>query len=293
MENHPFSSRLLFRNDGSTPLGRLTMAGFIKDSAGIRGPTMRVLGSFALVYVLEGSGDFLDANGYACKVHAGDALLIFPEIGHRYGPGPNEYWSEFYCVFDGPVFDLWRQVGLWSPARPVFRLLPIHEWLDKLSAAIPQQTQRVTLAERVVDISRFLVVLTEIVAANAGASVAMESPSWITNACVLLERDLQQTCNLAEIAQRVGMPYETFRKRFQQAMGVAPGHYRTIRRIDAACALLQQSDATIQAIAFQLGFADEFHFSRRFKQITGVAPSEFRQRLPETKSIANTTGAMS
>jgi AraC-like DNA-binding protein len=274
------ATRLLFRNDVPTPLGRLTMAGFIKDSAGVRGPALRVLGSYALVYILEGSGDFLDANGFTCKVQAGDALLIFPEIGHHYGPGPNETWSEFYCVFDGPVFDLWRQVGLLPTTRPVYQLHPIQEWLDKLAAAILPQTQHMTLAERVVDVSRFVVVLTEILSVNLGTHLAAERPPWIARACGLLESDLQQTCDLSEIAQRVGLTYETFRKRFQQTMGVAPGHYRTIRRIDAACALLLQSDSTIQSIAFQLGFTDEFHFSRRFKQITGVAPSEFRRQLP-------------
>ena len=50
--------------------------------------------------------------------------------------------------------------------------------------------------------------------------------------------------------------------------------------IDAACAMLQQPGATTRTIAASLGFSDEFHFSRRFKQITGMSPREFRRLLP-------------
>jgi AraC-like DNA-binding protein len=56
--------------------------------------------------------------------------------------------------------------------------------------------------------------------------------------------------------------------------------YRAIRRIDAACAMLQQPGPTMRDIAASLGFSDEFHFSRRFKQITGMSPREFRRLLP-------------
>src|SRR5438045_2558817 len=93
-------TRLLFRNDARTPLGRLTMAGFIHNSAGVGGAAMRVLGSYAIVLLLEGSGRY------------------------QYGPGAGEYWNEFYVVFDGPVFDMWRQVGLLNPAQPIQPIRP-------------------------------------------------------------------------------------------------------------------------------------------------------------------------
>ena len=57
---------------------------------------------------------------------------------------------------------------------------------------------------------------------------------------------------LAQVTQRVGLPY--------------------------ASSMLQQSNLTLQAIAMQLGFTDEFHLSRRFKQIKGLSPNAFRQQ---------------
>src|SRR6476659_7974697 len=122
-------TRLLFRNDARTPLGRLTAAGFIRNSAGVGATAMRVLGSYAIVLLLEGSGRYQDANGYQQRVQAGDMLMVFPELAHRYGPGAGEFWNEFYVVFNGPVFDLWRQVGLLNPAQAIQQLEPIRDWL--------------------------------------------------------------------------------------------------------------------------------------------------------------------
>ena len=51
----------------------------------------------------------------------------------------------------------------------------------------------------------------------------------------------------------------------------------TEKTIAEAQALLARSPASIQQIAYQLGFKDAPHFSRFFKKQTGLSPSSFRQ----------------
>ena len=100
-------SRLLIKHSLDSPLGRASLAGSARHSAGVPFASMRILGSYALVYVVGGSGRYADARGVEQKVAAGDLITVFPEIAHAYGPGPREHWDETYIVFDGPVFDLW------------------------------------------------------------------------------------------------------------------------------------------------------------------------------------------
>jgi AraC-like DNA-binding protein len=238
---------------------------------------MRILGSYALVYVLDGGGSYSDALNRTYRIRAGDLLVLFPDIGHQYGPGEHEHWSEWYCVFDGPVFDLWQRAGLLNPDRPVYHLEPIAKWRDRFEAVL--QPGMRTLAERTIVLSRFLQTLTEALLAESGSQLPV-MPSAIARACQVLETDLHEDVDLAAVAAEVGLTYETFRKQFRQSVGVAPARYRLIRRIDAACSMLQHTDLTAKAIAARVGFGDEFHFSRSFKQVTGVPPSEFRRHLP-------------
>ena len=46
--------------------------------------------------------------------------------------------------------------------------------------------------------------------------------------------------------------------------------------IEHACRLVHEERLTNREIADQLGFSDEFHFSHRFKQVTGRSPAQFR-----------------
>jgi hypothetical protein len=95
---------------------------------------MRDLGSYAMVYLLAGGGEFGDASSHAQKVGPGDLMWLFPGVPHYYGPHPGGRWDEIYLVFDGPLIDLWRRQNVISPDRPVWHLEPVSLWHQRLEA---------------------------------------------------------------------------------------------------------------------------------------------------------------
>jgi AraC-like DNA-binding protein len=273
-------TQVLFQNSTNSQLGRITLAGVLRDSRGIsRDRPMRVLGSYALVYVLDGSGSYEDANGYRQAIGPGDAILVFPTLGHYYGPGPGEHWTEIYLVFDGCVFDLWQRTGLIDPRRPVLHAEPVDHWFDRIESVLgaPRTTG---FSPPLLEVCRLQQVLAELLLGGPRGGGRSADMRWAARMCALLSSDLEQALDLHELAARQGTTYHSFRKRFARIVGVPPARYRRMRIVDRACELMQSGELTDKQIAGQLGFCDESHFSRRFKETTGVAPRQFRRRLP-------------
>lgn len=258
--------------------GRITQVALLRDSRG-HAHSLRITDSYALVYSLDGIAHYQDENGLVRDIKPGDVILVFPDMRHKYGPGPDEHWSEFYLVFDGPVFDLWRQQKLLDPTQPILHCEPVDYWLKRLESvpSAPRQPGgEMTEACR----------LQEILAEMLTASKLQEKDTdrqLIARACALLESDLSRELDLPKLAQQLGISYASFRKQFTRIMGVPPARYRTVKLIERACELMQRSEFLDKQIAEQLGFSDEFHFSRRFKAVTGMSPRAFRRTLPRTR----------
>jgi AraC-like DNA-binding protein len=239
---------------------------------------MRVFGSYALVYLLEGSGIYFDANRHKQRIEAGDLLVLFPDLAHSYCPQRGDCWSELFIVFDGPVFDLWRTTGMLNSEQPVHRLTPVTTWLDRFRSLLTAgDGGQPEAAVRAIEVCHFLTLLTEILASGWPTPGDREGPSWLERACSLLSGHLNDVLEPQTVASALGLSYETFRKRFQEATGEAPAHYRTRKRIDAACSLLQHTQLSNKEISESLGFSDPFHFARRFKLTVGMTPKEYRR----------------
>lgn len=231
---------------------------------------MRVLGSYALVYLLGGGGRFQDALGCQREVREGDLILLFPDVPHAYGPLPGGAWDEIHIVFDGPVFDLWRKEGVLKPEAAVFHLEPVDYWLGRFQEVV---APNVLPLERV---CRLQSVLASALTDYQRDPATARDEQWLAQACALLDADVQKTLYVEQVALRLGFSSETFRKKFARLAGTPPWRYRMTRVIEHACRLVHEGRFTNREIATQLGFNDEFHFSRRFKQITGRSPKQFR-----------------
>jgi AraC-like DNA-binding protein len=270
------------RADMEAGLGRILSCGMIKNSTGvvgILGQTLRVLNFFALVYTLEGEAFYRDANGANLLIFPGDMILVFPELAHTYGPRPGKTWAEYYMIFEGDVFDLWRKKGLLDKTKPVYHLGPMDYWLEKFQS-ITKTNQGPGFPPSVLDICRLQTVLAEVLHSERTDSMLPQELDWASHVCSLLEKDLMREKTMPAVAKTLKMSYESFRKRFTRIVGMSPARFRDSRIINQACRLMQETALSNKEIAYQLGFADECHFSHRFKQITGRSPLQFRKAVP-------------
>ncbi|MFC8078044.1 helix-turn-helix transcriptional regulator [Streptomyces sp. NPDC057307] len=95
-------------------------------------------------------------------------------------------------------------------------------------------------------------------------------------------------------ARAAGVSESTLCRIWRRQLGVSPVEGLERLRLARAEPLLWLSNLPRQAIAVQCGFADAYHFSRRFRAVHGVSPSAFRTAPPESappSPVAN--GALS
>jgi AraC-like DNA-binding protein len=271
-------SHRFVRGSTGTPVGTITGAGRVYDGRGVPADRMRVLPGYAAVYLLSGHGRYADANGLEAVVEPGDLLLLVPGTGHTYGPRLGQGWNEQYVMFEGPVFDVWRDSGLLDPVRPVRHLEPIDHWAHELET-ITLDLRRAEPGHALGNVCRLLSLLAAAETATAPV-IEPDDDQWLARARAMLEVDLTREVPLPDIAAQLVSSYDGFRKRFRRLAGMSPARYRSLRSIDRACELIAQGDLTNREIAAELGFADEAHFSHRFRSLAGTTPSQFRSSLP-------------
>jgi AraC family transcriptional regulator len=94
----------------------------------------------------------------------------------------------------------------------------------------------------------------------------------------MLEETPGQPPPLEALAGIARLSVAEFARGFRTATGESPHAFLTRRRIERAQELLRRrSGLPLADLAVMLGFADQAHFSRRFRQVTGTTPSRFRR----------------
>jgi AraC family transcriptional regulator len=100
---------------------------------------------------------------------------------------------------------------------------------------------------------------------------------WLREARELLETRFAENLTLQEIAAAAGVHPAHLATSFRAQYHCSVGDYVRRRRIEYACQQLSRSKSPLAEIALDAGFADQSHFTRVFRRLTGVTPAEYRR----------------
>lgn len=91
-----------------------------------------------------------------------------------------------------------------------------------------------------------------------------------------IDAHLTPVPSLDEFGQFVGLSPNHFARKFRRSTGLSLHRFVNRRRLRASFALLGDDSFPIAAIASDLGFASQSHFTRVFSSLTGMTPARFR-----------------
>jgi AraC family transcriptional regulator len=104
-------------------------------------------------------------------------------------------------------------------------------------------------------------------------------PRWLARAVELLRERFAEHLTTKQVASTVGVHPVHLAREFRRFHRCTMGEYVRQLRVERACRQLNSSHEPLAAIAADAGFSDQSHFSRTFKRLIGMTPTEYRTNL--------------
>lgn len=102
-----------------------------------------------------------------------------------------------------------------------------------------------------------------------------------------MQQHLAEPLSLETLGRAFGYHAQYLARKFKETTGSSPIDFLIRLRIEAACQLLQRTDASIGEIARNVGYEDLFYFNRIFKKNTGLSPSQFKKERQQQTDVCH------
>ena len=232
-----------------------------------------------LFCTIAGAGRFVHAQG-SIESAAGELILLAPRHPHDYTtavpPGNWEFtWAHFLPAPHWLPWLAWPTVApglhrLTLGETPLFAT--IAKRLREMDAlATSERHHRFALAQNALEAALLL-------ADEAHPARGAADDDCIRRAADAVGADLTRSWSVEELAHSAHLSASRFAHRFRAEFGETPRRWVERQRIERARQLLAETSDPIHVIAAAVGFNDPFHFTNRFRAVTGQAPSKTRPK---------------
>lgn len=244
-------------------------------------PTLRPRGrvDYQLLYIAAGKAHFY-FDGKEQIITAGHMVLYRPKEPQKYDYYGEDQTEVYWVHFTGSdVKNILRSYGLTDDKR-VFYCGSGLDYQNLFRTMINElQMCKEKYSEMLEMYLKQVFIMLERYFANAARTEPIRVIEEIDKATKYFNEHYNEDINIEEYTQKNYVSISWFIRAFKQCTGSTPMQYILSKRISNAETLLLDHSYNITEIAQIVGYDNPLYFSRIFKKIKGLSPSEYRKNI--------------
>ena len=233
---------------------------------------------YLIHYILSGKGKF-SIGGEVYPLEAGYGFLITPDELAFYQAGEEEPWTYVWVGFSGTqAAEYIENIGL-SVRQPVFKSDASEELYQIVKDMMEHNTFGLSNdLRRNGQLGVFLSVIAEGSRVEK-ANEADRANIYVRKAVSFIQSNYCNPIKVTDVAEYVCINRSYLYTLFQNSLGMSPQQFLTTFRITKATELLQLTALPIESIALSCGYRDPLVFTKAFRQMKKMSPSNYRKEM--------------
>ena len=242
------------------------------------GPALRQ--HYLFHYIISGKGTlFLEnskniTNTY--NLSRGQGFLITPNKCCQYIADNDNPWEYIWIEFSGLKIDEYLKLSGLSCDKPIFQTDTNNELKLKNKLFDILNSDKDAPLEAIGHLYLFLHILKTTGKNKMKSTYGDLKKFYIKEAINYIENNYQNNINIEEISNFLGLNKSYFGKIFKDVIHSTPQEFLIQYRMIKACELLKTSNLSIKEIGERVGYINQLHFSKIFKNTYGISPREWK-----------------
>ena len=232
-------------------------------------------------YVISGTGTLMadDSKGVTqtYQIKSGQGFMLFPGQISTYVADKNLPWEYAWLEFDGlKVREMIEIAGI-TKDSPIYHAnsKDLRQNMMEEMLYIVKNADKSPL-HLIGHLYLFLDYMTRSAATMRLKQGGRLRDFYIKEALSFIEQNFQNDISVEDIAAFCGLNRSYFGKIFHDTIGKSPQEFLMSYRMQKATELLKLTQLSIGDIGNAVGYSNQLHFSRAFKNVYGVSPREWR-----------------
>lgn len=250
--------------------------------------------NFEMYLILEGTCN-MDIGLKSVTCHAGQIIMIIPNIPHSFYLKANESCSFIHVHFYPDIFSLLKVDTSFGYPADILSLIQLyqntyylndadetitkamHHLVDLASSILPYSTACSNLA--IIELMIYIIELHNKEHLYFQSNTEQNELVYFT--LKYIHENYGSKFLIEQIADELNVSSRYLRKLFVQSMNINIQSYVKIYRMNKAVELMGLTDLNLTEIAAAVGINDSQYFSKLFHNTIGSAPSEYRKILKQ------------